>query len=246
MPNDVRRPIAEFLGTMILVVTAVGVATLTFGFKFYGENTAIGVLATSLSFGFVVLAVAYAIGPISGCHVNPAVTLAFVLTGRMSITDAIEYWLAQLLGGLVGSLILWGILTGVPTYSKKAVGLGTNGYGARSLTHISQAGAFGVEIVLTFMFVLVVLGTTRRAAASGFAGLAVGLALTVVHLVGIPLTGTSVNPARSFGPAAVVGGGALSQMWLFILAPLAGGALASLFYRLLYPVSGADPKIAPA
>ncbi|MGH9207794.1 MAG: aquaporin [Acidimicrobiales bacterium] len=230
---NVRRFVAELIGTALLVLVAVGVATLSFGFKFAGASVSAGVVATALAFGLVLLALVYAIGPISGCHVNPAVTIGFLASSRISLQEAIGYWIAQFAGGLLGALALWGIFKGSPEYSTNVQGLGTDGYGAHSLIHLNAGGAFAAEAVLTFIFVLVVLAATSHVASAGFAGLAIGLALGVVHLIGIPLTGTSVNPARSLGPAAIVGGDALSQLWLFIVAPLVGGIVAALAYRLL-------------
>src|SRR5713101_604148 len=230
-----RKLVAEAVGTALLVIFAVGTATLTFGFKLTGTSTAAGVATTALAFGLVLLALVYTLGPISGCHVNPAVTIGFVVSGRMTLTEGIEYWISQLIGGIVGALILWAILSGSPVYSRSTVGLGADGFGAQSMIHLNTAGAFGAEVVLTFLFVLVVLAVTSRLGAPGFAGLPIGLALTVVHLIGIPLTGTSVNPARSLGPALVVGHSALSQLWLFILAPLVGGIIAAAAFRYFVP-----------
>lgn len=229
----VRKLLAELVGTFLLVVFAVGTATLSFGFKFTGASTSAGVVTTALAFGLVLLALVYAIGPVSGCHVNPAVTIGFLATGRISLPEAIGYWLAQFAGGILGALVLWGIFSGAPAYSTSKQGLGADGYGSASLVHINQAGAFGAEVVLTFLFVVVVLAATSHARSAGFAGIAIGLALSVDHLFSIPLTGTSVNPARSLGPAVVVGGLALSQVWLFIVAPLVGGIAAAIGYRLL-------------
>jgi aquaporin Z len=233
-----RKLVAEALGTALLVVVAVGTATLSFGFKLFGASTSAGVVTTALAFGLVLLALAYTIGPISGCHVNPAVTMGFLLSGRMSLGEAIEYWVAQFIGGIVGALVLWAIVSGSPAYSRSGVGLGADGFGKSSIIHLNATSAFAAEVVLTFVFVLVVLGATSRLGSPGFAGLAIGLALTAVHLVGIPLTGTSVNPARSLGPALIVGGTALSQVWLFIVAPLIGGGLAALLYRYFVPAEG--------
>jgi aquaporin Z len=230
-----RKLVAEIVGTALLVIVAVGTATLSFGFKLFGSSTSAGVATTALAFGLVLLALAYTLGPISGCHVNPAVTMGFLLSGRMSLGDAIEYWIAQFFGGIVGALVLWGIVSGSPDYSRSGVGLGADGFGKASMIHLNTAGAFGAEVVLTFVFVLVVLSATSRLGSPGFAGLAIGLALTAVHLVGIPLTGTSVNPARSLGPALIVGGSSLSQVWLFIVAPLVGGVVAALLYRYFVP-----------
>ena len=234
-----RRLFAEFLGTALLVIFAVGTATLSFGFKFAGASISAGVVTTAFAFGLVLLALAYTLGPISGCHVNPAVTMGFLVSRRMTTGDAIGYWIAQFIGGIVGAVTLWAMFQGSDSYTK-SVGLGTDGWGKHSMIGINVGGAFAVEVVLTFMFVLVVLGATSRLATPGAAGLAIGLALTVVHLFGIPLTGTSVNPARSLGPAIVVGGDAIKQVWLFIVAPLIGGAIAAIVHWFLYPAEEID------
>lgn len=231
-----RKLVAEGLGTAILVIVGVGVATLSFGFRVAGHSPSAGVVATALAFGLVLLALAYTLGPISGAHVNPAVTLGFLLSGRMSIAEAVGYWGAQFVGGILGALVLWGIFSGSPVYSTSTVGLGTDGWGPGvSMTGIGMGAAFATEVLLTYIFVSVVLFATSRVGSPGFAGLAIGIGLAVVHLVGIPLTGTSVNPARSLGPAIVVGGKALSQLWLFIVAPLVGGGLAALSYLYFVP-----------
>jgi aquaporin Z len=239
---DARKVVAEALGTALLVIVGVGVATLSFGFGATGGSVSAGVLATAAAFGFVLLALAYTIGPVSGAHVNPAVTLGFVVSGRMELREAVSYWVAQFAGGIVGALVLWGIFEGSPRYSRSGTGLGTDGYGSKSLVNLNLGGALAAEALLTFIFVLVVLAATSRLGSPGFAGLAIGLALTAVHLIGIPLTGTSVNPARSLGPALVVGGTALSQVWAFIVAPLVGGALAALVYRYLVPDTPIDAE----
>ncbi|MFE7587980.1 MIP family channel protein [Kitasatospora sp. NPDC057512] len=224
--TDRRAVIGEFLGTLLLVLLAVGAAVLA--------GVAIGPVGIAFAFGFVLLALAYALGPISGCHVNPAVTLGFLLARRIDGRTAVSYWVAQLLGGIAGAglvLLLAKQIPGLETHGK----LGTNGWGERSQMHINAGGAFLTEVVLTFLLVYVVLAVTHRLAAVGFDGLPIGLALVVVHLVGIPLTGTSVNPARSLGPALFAGGDALSQLWLFLLAPLVGGALAAGVHLLTHP-----------
>jgi aquaporin Z len=229
-----RKLAAEFLGTAILVFFAVGVATLMFGFRLAGASVAAGVVATAFAFGLTLLALVYMIGPISGSHVNPAVTVGALLTGRMPLTEAIGYWIAQFAGGIAGALVLWGTFSDSPLYHRSITGLGADGWGRASLIHIGVGGAFAFEVILTALFVFVVLRVTSATANAATAAIAIGLALTVVHLAGIPVTGTSVNPARSLGPALVVGGTALSQVWLFIVAPLIGGALAAGLHRLLY------------
>jgi aquaporin Z len=230
---DARKLAAEFIGTGVLVIIAVGVATENFGFGLFGKSTAAGVVTTALAFGLVLIALVYAIGPISGCHVNPAVTMGFIASGRMKVGEGIAYMVAQVAGAIGGALVLWQMLSGIPGYSRKVQGLGTDGYGAYSITHLSQTGAFITEVVLTFVFVTVVLFATHKAAIQGAAGLAIGMALVVVHLVGIPLTGTSVNPARSLGPALITGGHSLSQVWLFIVAPLVGAVAAALVHMVV-------------
>jgi aquaporin Z len=240
-----RRIFAEFLGTALLVFFGVGTATLSFGFKFAGTSTSAGVVTTAFAFGLVLLVLAYALGPISGCHINPAVTMGFAVSRRIALGDAVVYWLAQFAGGIVGAFVLWAIFDGAPRYSTRVQGLGTNGWGKNSMIGINVGGAFAAEVVLTFLFVLVVLGATSRIATPGATGLAIGLALTVVHLIGIPITGTSVNPARSLGPAIIVRGQALSQVWLFIVAPLIGGALAAAVYWLLFPRETAPADMPP-
>ena len=237
-PMLMRKLIAEALGTACLVFFGVGVATLSFGFKLAGASTSAGVVTTALAFGLVMLILAYAIGPICGAHINPAVTMGFAVARRISPREAAGYWVAQILGAIVGAAILRAMFAGAPGYSTKTTGLGTNGFGKHSMIGLDAGGAFLAEVVLTFMFVLVVLTVTRKAAWPQLGGVAIGLALATVHLIGIPLTGTSVNPARSIGPALFVGGAALSQLWLFILAPLVGGALAAATSWYLYPEEG--------
>jgi aquaporin Z len=239
-----KKLAAEFVGTAILVVIAVGVATESFGFALFGGrlsgnglplggSLAAGIVATALSFGLVLIALVYAIGPISGCHVNPAVTMGFIAAGRMKLAEGVAYMVAQFAGAIAGAYLLWGMFDQVPHYSKSVQGLGTDGWGKYSLLHLSEGGAFLVEVVLTFVFVSVVLFATHKAAIQGAAGVAIGMALVVVHLIGIPLTGTSVNPARSLGPALVVGGHAIGQVWLFIVAPLVGGIVAAVVHLVI-------------
>lgn len=235
---DMRKLFAEFLGTALLVIFAVGVATETFGFGLTEQTATAGVLTTATAFGLTVLALVYSIGPISGCHVNPAVTMGFVASGRMTLNEAVQYWVAQFLGGIIGALVLFGMFETSPHYTRTGTGLGADGYGSHSPLGINAGGAFLAEVVLTALFVFVVLAATSRLGSPGFAGLAIGLALLVVHLIGIPLTGTSVNPARSLGPAVIVGGDALQQVWLFIVAPLVGGVLAAVTYKYLFAGEG--------
>ncbi|MGW5941592.1 MIP family channel protein [Streptomyces celluloflavus] len=230
--TETRPVVCEFLGTLLLVFFAVGSAVLA------GEY--IGTFGIALTFGFTLLALAYALGPISGSHVNPAVTLGVLLAHRITLRTAVEYWIAQILGGIVGAALLFLVAKQVPGL-KTHEAFGTNGWGDRSALHINLGGAFVAEIVLTFLLVFVFLAVTHRVAVVGFDGLPIGLALAAIHLVGIPLTGTSVNPARSIGPAVFAGGAALTQLWLFIVAPLIGGALAAVVHQITHP-----PDPAPA
>jgi aquaporin Z len=236
-----RKCAAELIGTAFLVFFGVGVATLCFGFGVTGTSFAAGVVATSLAFGLVLMALAYSIGPVSGCHVNPAVTVGALAAGRITLAEAVGYWVAQFVGGIVGALVLWGLFSATPLYHRSTTGLGTDGWGAASHLHVGAGGAFLAEVVLTALFVFVILGVTRTTATATVAGLAIGLTLTLVHLFGIPVTGTSVNPARSLGPALVVGGTALRQVWLFIVAPVVGGLLAAGLHVALFPSKDTAP-----
>ncbi|UQX90316.1 aquaporin [Jatrophihabitans telluris] len=223
-----RKAGAEFLGTFLLVFFAVGAAV-------FGIDK-IGALGVAFAFGLVLLALAYSIGPVSGCHVNPAVTLGVLLRKGVTGQEALTYWLAQFAGGIAGGAALKLMTSGFGNVTDQTGGLGTNDWGPS----ISSGGAFVLEIVLTFLLVFVVLLVTGRAAAPGFAGLAIGLVLTVIHLVGIPLDGTSVNPARSFGPALFAGSHAMSHVWLFLVAPLIGGALAAFAAPLFETAAGVE------
>jgi aquaporin Z len=204
-----------------------------------------GVVATALAFGLVLLALVYGIGPISGCHVNPAVTIGFLAAGRISARDAVGYWVAQFAGGIAGAALLYGLFHLTPKYNS-GIGLGADGYGSASMIGVSAGGAFLAEVILTFMFAFVVLAVTRRASNAAVAGLVIGLTLTLVHIAGIPVDGTSVNPARALGAAVFAGGGSLGQVWVFIVAPLAGGVLAALLFLLLYPKGEEEAVVAPA
>jgi aquaporin Z len=219
-----QKYIAELLGTMVLVLMGCGSAVIA------GGN--IGFLGISLAFGLAVVVMAYAIGPVSGCHLNPAITISMLVAGKISGKDAVGYIAAQLIGAVVGSGILYLIASGKDGYSIAANGLGQNGYGALSPAHYGLTAAFIAEVVLTFIFLIVIFGATHKKAFDSFAGLAIGLALVLIHLVGIPITGTSVNPARSIGPAIFVGGEVLSQVWLFIVAPIIGGIIAAFVWKM--------------
>ena len=213
-PTLARSVAAEFLGTALLVFLAVGSAV--------AGIEAIGPLGVAFAFGLVLLALAYAIGPISGCHINPAVTLGVLLSRGMTAAEAAYYWIAQFAGGIAGAALLQLMTSGFGDVTDQTGTLGSNDYG----TAISAGGAFVLEVLLTFVLVAVVLLVTGRSATPGFAGLAIGLTLTAVHLIGIPLDGTSVNPARSLGPALFAGGDPLAHVWLFLVAPLVGAVLA--------------------
>jgi aquaporin Z len=226
-----RKYAAELFGTAVLVYIACGVAVLTLGSWHSSFGTGSGIIATSLAFGLVLAGLAYAIGPVSGAHVNPAVTMGVLVAKRMTLQDAIGYWIAQFIGGIVGAAGLWLTFKQAPGWKRNTVGLGADGFGSSSMIHISAAGAFLAEVLLTALFVYVILVVTGKQGPTAVGGLIIGLTLTLVHLFGIAVTGTSVNPARSFGPALIVGGTALSQVWLFIAAPLVGGILAAVLHK---------------
>ena len=225
-----KKFIAEFIGTFVLVLLGCGTAMLV-GCNVDGST---GYILTALAFGLVIVAMAYCIGNISGCHINPAVSLAVLISGKMSITDFIGYVISQCLGAFAGSALLYGIFS-LGAVEDKTGGLGSNGFAG---VNGSAGAAFLVEVVLTFIFVLTIMGVTSKKAGHGsFGGLVIGLSLTLVHIFGIGLTGTSVNPARSLGPAvmAAISGNTepIGAVWVFILAPFVGGALAALVYRAL-------------
>ena len=237
-----RQCAAEFLGTAILVFAGAGVATVAFGFRGYGASVAAGIVAVALAFGLVFIGLFAMIGPISGCHVNPAVTLGAYLTKRIKTVDAIGYAMAQLAGGIVGALLLWWVLHSSPLYIKGRVGLGANGYGSLSLLHMSGGGAFLAEVILTAIFVLAVLSAASNDASRAVAGVVCGLSLGLAVLVAVPIDGASINPARSLGPALVTGGLPLSQVWVFLVAPLVGAVLAAGIYLLLYNVAASRER----
>lgn len=218
-----NRYLAELVGTFVLVFASCGSAVLA------GDK--IGFLGISLAFGLSLLAMVYAIGPISGCHINPAVTVGVLITKKMDAKYAAGYIVAQILGAIVAAALLLLIAKGTPGgYDPSVAGFAANGYGEHSPGQYNLLSAFLVEIVLTFFLVFTVLGATDIKAPVGFAGLPIGFVLTLIHLIGIPVTNTSVNPARSIGPAIFVGGWALSQLWVFILAPLVGAIIAAVVY----------------
>ena len=213
-----KKMLAELVGTLTLVLFGCGAAVLG------GDH--VGQLGIALAFGFAIVAMAYGIGPVSGCHVNPAVSLAVFVAGRMSLVEMLQYWVAQFAGAVIGAAILMLIAGGT------AHGLGQNGWGPGYLGEYPLAAAATFEVVMTALFTAVILGATGPKANAAFAGLAIGITLAVIHIVGIQVTGVSVNPARSFGPAVLVGGQALSQLWLFFVAPAVGAVIGGLLFRL--------------
>jgi aquaporin Z len=236
--NMARKYTAELIGTALLVFFGAGMATISFGFRAFGSSVASGILLTGLTFGLVLLGLVAVIGPISGCHVNPAVTLGQFLAKRISSIDAIGYVIAQLIGGIIGALLLLWVMHSSPFYTRPRIGLGANGYGKLSLLHASGGGAFLTEVIITAVFVLIVLSATRKQANIAIQGAVLGVALALVNILAIAIDGASANPARSLGPAVVVGGTALSQVWLFLLAPLVGAILAAGVFMLLHPHEG--------
>jgi aquaporin Z len=224
-----KRATAEFLGTLWLVLGGCGSAVLAAVF----QNVGIGLLGVSLAFGLTLLTMAFAIGPISGCHINPAVTFGLVAGKRFPASELLPYVIAQVLGGVVGAGILYLIASGRAGFTLSS-GFAANGYGEHSPGGYGLGAALICEIVMTFFFLLVILGTTAKRAPAGFAGIPIGLALTLIHLISIPVTNTSVNPARSTGPALFVGGWALSQLWLFWVAPIVGAVVAGVVYRSVF------------
>lgn len=222
-----NKMVAEFIGTFTLVLLGCGAAVIAGA----DGTTGIGLTGISFAFGFALIGMAYGIGPVSGCHINPAVSLGAVAAGRMSVADAVQYIIAQVAGAIVAAAVLMVIASGKADYSVAANGLGQNGWGTGYLGEYNMMAAFVFEAVATFLFVVVILGSTGAGAPSAMAGLAIGITLVVIHLVGIMVTGVSVNPARSIGPALFVGGTALAQLWLFIVAPIVGALAAGVLFK---------------
>ncbi|HST42589.1 MAG TPA: aquaporin Z [Conexibacter sp.] len=222
-----KRALAEALGTFVLVFGGVGAAVIA------GDR--IGFLGVAFAFGLSLLAMAYAVGPVSGCHINPAVTLGLLARGKIELSEAARYWIAQIAGAIVAAALLLVIVKGkAGGYDAGEAGFGANGYGEHSPGGYPWGSAFAIEVVLTGFLVFTVLAATDRIASVAFAGIPIGLVLVLIHLVGIPVDNTSVNPARSIGPALFVGGWALEQLWLFIVAPLLGALLAAGLHALLF------------
>ena len=230
-----HKTLAEFFGTFWLVFGGCGSAVLAAMFLANGDspvNLGIGFVGVSLAFGLTVMTMAFAIGHISGCHLNPAVTVGLVVGGRHPASEAVPYIIAQVLGGLAGAGVLYLIASGKAGFSA-ADGFASNGFGELSPGKYSMVAALVAEIVLTFFFLLIILGATDHRAPKGFAPVAIGLGLTLIHLIGIPVTNLSVNPARSTAPALFAGGGSVSQLWLFWLAPIIGASLAGIVYPFI-------------
>jgi aquaporin Z len=225
-----KRLIAEMFGTFWLVLGGCGSAVLAANFAGPVHGLGIGFVGVSLAFGLTVLTMAYAIGHISGCHLNPAVSVGLTVAGRFPARDLVPYIVAQVIGAIFAAFVLAQIATGKPGFDLVASGFATNGYGDHSPGHYTLAAAFLCEVVMTGFFLFVILGATDERVPAGFAPLAIGLCLTLIHLVSIPVTNTSVNPARSTGPALFVGGEAVSQLWLFWVAPIVGAIIAGIVY----------------
>jgi aquaporin Z len=223
-----KKLAAEFIGTFWLVLGGCGSAVLAAAFPEVG----IGLVGVSLAFGLTVLTMAYAIGHISGCHLNPAVTLGLWAGGRHPVGEVLPYIVAQVLGGIAGAFVLYMIASGAPGFELSG-GLASNGFGEHSPGGYSLYSGFLTEVVMTLMFLVIILGATDRRAPAGFAPIAIGLGLTLIHLISIPVTNTSVNPARSTGPAVIVGDWAIGQLWLFWVAPILGALIAGYLYRWL-------------
>ena len=219
-----NKMVAEFIGTFTLVLLGCGAAVIAGA----DGTTGIGLAGISFAFGLALIGMAYGIGPVSGCHINPAVSLGAMIAGRMSTGDMIQYWIAQVAGAIVAALVLMLIASGSAGWSG---GLGANGWGAGYLGEYTMVAAFVFEAVATFLFLVVILGSTGAGAPGAMAGLAIGLMLVVIHLVGINVTGVSVNPARSIGPALFSGGSSIAQLWLFIVAPALGAAAAGILFK---------------
>jgi aquaporin Z len=223
--KNMTKYFAELVGTFTLVVFGVGTAVVA------GDK--VGVVGIAFAFGLGLIAAAYGIGPVSGCHINPAVSLGVFVAGRMTVKDLIGYWVGQFIGGAIGAWVVLTIASGIGAgYNIATSGLGQNGWGPGYQGEYGMMSALVFEIVATMLFLIAILGSTQKAAPSGFAGLVIGLTLVAIHLLGIRIDGTSVNPARSLGPALFVGGQALQQVWLFFVGPCIGAIIAGILFRL--------------
>lgn len=228
-----KKSLAEFIGTFGLVFFGCGAAIIS-GKTAEHQVAGIGLLGIAFAFGLSVFVMVYAIGGISGCHINPAITVSMLVAGKITAADAVRYIIAQFLGATVAAGVLYAIAQGHLGFELKEWGLGSNGWGPGYLGEYSITSAFITEAVLTFLFLFVIFGTTSKFGNSTMAGAAIGFTLVLIHLFAIPITGTSVNPARSFGPAIIAGGMALKQLWLFIVAPIVGGVVAAIVWRGLF------------
>ncbi|MFA5268602.1 MAG: aquaporin Z [Methanoregula sp.] len=224
--SDTKKYLAELLGTFVLVFVGCGAAVIA--------GKSIGFLGIAFAFGLAVLAMVYAIGPISGCHINPAITIAMLVNGKINRKDAGMYIICQCIGAIIASALLVAIMSGLPAYNIATDGLAQNGYGIASPGGYSMLSGLIAEVIITFIFLMVIFSATSKAAPAGFAGIAIGLTLTMLLLVAIPLTSGSLNPARSLGPALFAGSVALSQLWLFIIAPIFGAVLAAYVWKYTF------------
>ncbi|WP_448702335.1 aquaporin Z [Mucilaginibacter sp. AW1-3] len=232
-----KKYLAEFIGTFSLVLFGCGAAVVagkTIPITVSDSIDGIGLLGIALAFGFTVVVMAYAIGPISGCHINPAITIAMLVAKKITAKDAVGYIIAQFAGATLAAFALMNIKQGGANFKMNEWALGSNGWGPGYLGTYTTITAFITETLLTFLFLFVIFATTSKSGNSPMAGMAIGLSLVLIHLVAIPITGTSVNPARSFGPAIFAGGKALEQLWLFIIAPILGGILSALVWRGIF------------
>ena len=227
---DLKKLTAEAIGTFWLTFGGCGSAVIAAAFPHVG----IGLVGVAFAFGLTLLTMAYAIGHISGCHINPAVTIGLAAGGRFPVNQIVPYIVAQVVGAIVGAALLYIIASGAPDFSVTS-GFAANGYGEHSPGHYDLLSCFITEVVMTMMFLFIIMGSTHGRAPVGFAPIAIGLGLTLIHLISIPVTNTSVNPARSIGPALFAGGWAISQLWLFIVGPIIGGALGGIVYRWMCP-----------
>jgi len=229
--KPITKYLAELVGTFCLVLFGCGAAVIAGANSTDIPPSGIGLLGISLAFGISVVVMAYAIGPISGCHINPAISISMLAAGKLSFKDTVGYVISQCIGAIAASGLLYLIASGRSSFAMGEYALGANGWGADYLGKYSTQSAFIAEAVFTFLFLVVIYGTTSKRANPAMAGLAIGLSLTLIHLVVIPISGTSVNPARSLGPAIFAGGKALGQLWLFIVAPILGGLVAAVFWK---------------
>lgn len=227
-----KKIIAELIGTFCLVLFGCGAAVMA-GIATTGPE-GLGLLGISFAFGLAVVVMAYVIGPISGCHINPAITISMLVAGKMNMKDTLAYIIAQVIGAILAAGVIYIIQSGMPGFAMGEWALGANGWGPGYLGEYNTASAFITEAVMTFLFLFVIFAVTSKNGNPNMAGLAIGLSLTLIHMVAIPITGTSVNPARSIGPAVFAGGAALSQLWLFIVAPIVGGIVAAIVWKGIF------------